>query len=76
MPRRERDREITRRRKRKKERRRLRAKGLLEHPISVEVIKETGKKKPKKIVIKEVPKEEAPKEEASKKVEEPLPPES
>jgi len=57
MPRRERDREIARRRKRKKEKRRLQAKTLLEK--SSGSVKETGRKKSEKVIIKETPPETA-----------------
>ncbi len=67
MPRRERDREIARRRKRKKESKKLRAKGLLGKPA--EDMQEGEKKKPEKVVAKEVP------EEPSKEVIEPSTPE-
>jgi hypothetical protein len=52
MPKRERDRELTRRRKRKGERRKLRAKGLSRPPVGT--VKEGEKKKLEKGPAKEI----------------------
>jgi hypothetical protein len=59
MPRRERDRELARRRKRRKERNKLRAKGVLE--TAGGSVKQSDKKKPEKVLVKEAPQEAAEK---------------
>jgi hypothetical protein len=55
MPRREKDREMARRRKRNKEKRKLRAKELSKSLVGA--VKESGKKKPEKVAVKEIPQE-------------------